>query len=40
MNKWIKKQLNMVKVADLPNFDENTTYLKIPKKEFQPEIEI
>lgn len=32
MNKWIKKQLRLVKVADLPHYEEDTTLIKIPKK--------
>ena len=32
MNKYIKTQLNLVKVADLPYFDEDTVYIHIPKQ--------
>lgn len=31
MNKIIKQQLEKCKVAAIPNFDENTTHLIIPK---------
>ena len=30
----------MIKVADLPNFDDDTTYIKVLKKEAAPEISI
>ena len=33
MNKWIKKQLNLVKIADVPPYQEDTTVIKISKKE-------
>lgn len=31
MNKFIKQELNKVKVAQVPPFDEHTTHLTIPK---------
>lgn len=32
MNQYIKQQLNLVKIADLPSWNDNTTELIIPKK--------
>jgi hypothetical protein len=32
MNKYIKKQLSLAKVAEIPPFDDNTTFISIPKK--------
>ena len=40
MDKYIREQLNKVKVADLPYIDENTTEFLIAKKEYTPPIEI
>lgn len=31
MNKWIKKELEKCKIAKIPEFDDNTTHLVIPK---------
>lgn len=35
MNKWIKKQLKLVKVADIPPYEENSLIIRIPRKKFQ-----
>lgn len=32
MNKHIKEQLNQVKLANIPNFDDNTTHIFIKKQ--------
>ena len=33
MNSYIKQQLNLIKVADLPPWDDNTTLISISKKQ-------
>lgn len=40
MNKWIKKQLNLVKIAQIPPFNEDTIELIIPKREKLPKLEV
>ena len=42
MNPYIKQQLRMVKIADVPEWDDDTTELTIPRKtavEITPEID-
>ena len=40
MNKYILEQLNKVKIADMPYFDNTTTEMIINKKPYAPPIDV